>query len=181
MRNDAAGEGRVAPGFGGNDGSRISISPSMMAELVGFDRAERLRKIHTRECGQRCADTDMRCRAVSQCGYHIRPDRADCQAGHFAQLQSPRLFWELRSENMEIAELEFSQGCEMMHRFIDVDPPEPQGKAESPAQTSSLFEQKKLEIALRLASRPSLLLRRRAAGGIRVRTTGTTSPQCSRP
>lgn len=81
--------------------------------------------------------------------------------------QSPRLFWELTvRKNIEIAELEFSQGCEMMHRFIEAHLPNLKARLESPAQTLSLFEQKKLEIALRLASRPSLLLLDEPAAGL---------------
>jgi branched-chain amino acid transport system ATP-binding protein/branched-chain amino acid transport system permease protein len=81
--------------------------------------------------------------------------------------QSPRLFWDLTvRKNIEIAELEFSQGCEMMHRFIEAHLPNLKARLESPAQTLSLFEQKKLEIALRLASRPSLLLLDEPAAGL---------------
>ena len=57
--------------------------------------------------------------------------------------QSPRLFWDLSvRKNIEIAELEFSQGSEMMHRFIDAHLPNLTAKLELPAQTLSLFEQK---------------------------------------
>ena len=65
--------------------------------------------------------------------------------GAVRNFQSPRLFWELTvRKNIEIAELEFSQGCEMMHRFIEAHLPNLKARLESPAQTLSLFEQNKL-------------------------------------
>jgi ABC-type branched-subunit amino acid transport system ATPase component len=81
--------------------------------------------------------------------------------------QSPRLFWDLTiRRNIEIAELEFSRRSEMMHRFIGDHLPTLKSRLNLPAQTLSLFEQKKLEIALRLASRPALLLLDEPAAGL---------------
>jgi ABC-type branched-subunit amino acid transport system ATPase component len=81
--------------------------------------------------------------------------------------QSPRLFWELSiRRNIEIAELEFARRSEMMHRFIDDHLPILKSRLDFPAQTMSLFEQKKLEIALRLASRPALMLLDEPAAGL---------------
>jgi branched-chain amino acid transport system ATP-binding protein/branched-chain amino acid transport system permease protein len=81
--------------------------------------------------------------------------------------QSPRLFWELSiRRNIEIAELEFSRRSEMMHRFIDDHLAILKSRLDFPAQTMSLFEQKKLEIALHLASRPALMLLDEPAAGL---------------
>jgi ABC-type branched-subunit amino acid transport system ATPase component len=81
--------------------------------------------------------------------------------------QSPRLYWELSlRRNMEIAELEFPERGEMMHRFIAGHIPDVQSKLDRPAQTLSLFEQKKFEIALRLASHPALILLDEPAAGL---------------
>ena len=54
----------------------------------------------------------------------------------------------------------------MMHRFIEAHLPTLTTKFETRAQTLSLFEQKKLEIALRLASRPNLILLDEPAAGL---------------
>ena len=81
--------------------------------------------------------------------------------------QAPRLYWELAiRRNIEIAELEFSDRSELMHQFIQEHLPELKPKLERPARTLSLFEQKKLEIALRLASRPALVLLDEPAAGL---------------
>jgi ABC-type branched-subunit amino acid transport system ATPase component len=81
--------------------------------------------------------------------------------------QAPRLYWDLAiRRNIEIAELEFPDRSELMHRFIAEHIPELTTKLDRPAQTLSLFEQKKLEIALRLASRPALVLLDEPAAGL---------------
>jgi branched-chain amino acid transport system permease protein len=81
--------------------------------------------------------------------------------------QAPRLYWELAiRRNIEIAELEFSDRSQLMHQFIHEHLPDLKLKLDRPAQTLSLFEQKKLEIALRLASRPALVLLDEPAAGL---------------
>jgi len=81
--------------------------------------------------------------------------------------QSPRLYWELSlRRNMEIAELEFVGRSELMRRFIAQHLPQVESQLDQSAQTLSLFEQKTFEIALRLASRPMLILLDEPAAGL---------------
>jgi ABC-type branched-subunit amino acid transport system ATPase component len=81
--------------------------------------------------------------------------------------QSPRLFWGLTvRRNIEIAELEFAERSELTHSFIAEHLTNVQSRLDLPAQTLSLFEQKKFEIALRLASRPALILLDEPAAGL---------------
>lgn len=89
------------------------------------------------------------------------------RSGITRTFQSPRLFWALSvRRNIEIAELEFSRRGNLMHSFIDDHLPELKSRLDQPAQTLSLFQQKKLEIALHLASRPALLLLDEPAAGL---------------
>ncbi len=81
--------------------------------------------------------------------------------------QSPRLVWDLPvSRNIELAELEFAGRSDLMHRFVKDHIPTLPDKLDRPAGTLSLFEQKKLEIGMRLAGRPSLLLLDEPAAGL---------------
>jgi ABC-type branched-subunit amino acid transport system ATPase component len=67
---------------------------------------------------------------------------------------------------MEIAELEFVGRSELMRRFIAQHLPQVESQLDQSAQTLSLFEQKTFEIALRLASRPMLILLDEPAAGL---------------
>ena len=81
--------------------------------------------------------------------------------------QAPRLFWDLTIQrNIEIAELQFSGRSERMHGFIDAYLPGLRNRGEELARTLTLFEQKQMEIALRLAGRPQLLMLDEPAAGL---------------
>jgi ABC-type branched-subunit amino acid transport system ATPase component len=81
--------------------------------------------------------------------------------------QSPRLFWDLTvRDNIEIAELEFPGQGDIMHQFIAEHLTALGTRLDKPTRTLSLFEQKKFEIALRLARCPALLLLDEPAAGL---------------
>jgi ABC-type branched-subunit amino acid transport system ATPase component len=81
--------------------------------------------------------------------------------------QSPRLFWDLTARrNIEIAELEFPGRGARMHRFVAEHLTSLSAKLDQPTNTLSLFEQKKFEIALRLASDPALVMLDEPAAGL---------------
>ncbi len=81
--------------------------------------------------------------------------------------QAPRLFWDLTIQrNIEIAELQFTGRSEQMYGFIDTHLPDLHSRGEMLARSLTLFEQKQLEIALRLASRPQLLMLDEPAAGL---------------
>lgn len=96
-----------------------------------------------------------------------RSGPAIVKLGISRNFQAPRLYWDLTvARNIEIAQLEFSGKSDLMHRFLGAHLPDLAMKLDHTARTLTLFEQKKLEIALRLASRPALLLLDEPAAGL---------------